>query len=259
MAHAVPEPVREVMQALTDGAREILGDRLLGLYLGGSASVGDFVEASSDVDFLAVTDGPLTDDDADRIAALHERLRREVVYGDRLEGEYAPRSLLVPEGTLSPVPEVKHGRFRRETTEIMISADNHFNVREEGIAFAGPDPRELVPMVSADQVRAAVREMLAEALAAGPIRDATPARAASEILDLVRSARAIESGRPCTKSEGAAWALARLSQRWHALIRSALAVRAGSASRMDELRVVAAPAALYCSVSRYSGPSPTEA
>jgi hypothetical protein len=240
----VPEAVRAVMWALADGARDILGERLLGLYLGGSASMGDFCEASSDVDFLAVTDGPPTVDDLDRLGVLHDRLRQEVMYGDRLEGEYAPRDQLIPAGTLAPVPGVYGGRLDPSPEHVMISADNHANIREHGIAFVGPTPAEIVPAVSAEDVRAAVREMLAE----GPDPAETPAEAAAEILNLARSLCTIEAGRPATKSEGAARGLAHLDARWHPTLRAALAVRAGAGGRSDEARVLADLPELYAAI-----------
>jgi hypothetical protein len=221
------------MEDLARGLRAILGNRLIGVYLGGSASMGDFREASSDVDFLVVTDGHLAPSESDAIARLHDDLRRSTPYGDRLEGDYAPRELLIPEGTASPVPECRHGVFRPTADEVMLSADNIYNIRHDGVAFFGPDPRRVLPPVSHDHVRAAVRAMLRD----GPGRCDTPVRAASEILDLLRSLCALERGVPVTKSDGATWGLVNLDARWHPTIRSALAVRQGRGTQADRERV----------------------
>jgi hypothetical protein len=122
-----------------------------------------------------------------------------------------------------------------------VWADNIMNLREDGIAFFGPDPRVLLPPVTADQVRAAVRAMLAD----GPGRADTPERAASEILDLVRSLCALERGRPCTKSEGARWSFDHLDPRWHPAIRSALVIRRAQTSPIDRERVQATLPQMY--------------
>jgi hypothetical protein len=241
MGRPIPDPVQTVMLELSRGLSAILGGRLLGLYLGGSAGLDDFCEASSDVDFLAVTVGPLTAEDAAEIATLHDRLRHHEPYGDRLEGDYAPRDLLVPEGTLAPVPLCEHGVFSQDVQEIMLSADNIMNLREDGIVFFGPDPHVLLPPVTADQVRAAVRAMLAD----GPGHADTPERAASAILNLVRSLCALERGRPCTKSAGARWSFDHLDPRWHPSIRSALAIRRAQASPRDGERVQATVSQMY--------------
>ena len=218
------------MTMLAEGLAAILGQRLLGLYLGGSAVMGGFEPASSDLDFLAVLDGPLTAGEAQAIEKLHDRLRQEVAYGDRLEGDYAPRQVLVPEGTTEPTPGCWDGRFVPRFEEIMLSADNLANLLQHGIAFHGPAPGELLPHVGPEHVRAAVQSMLEEE----PEENVTAAQAASEILNDVRSLRSFQTGAPCTKDDGAAWALQRLPPRWHRTIDAALAIRRGASSAEDE-------------------------
>ena len=225
--------VRGAMEDLARGLRTILADRLIGVYLGGSASMGDFCEASSDVDFLVVTDGHLTPAESDAIDRLHDDLRQKTSYGVRLEGDYAPRDLLTPEGTVAPVPECRHGVFHPSAEEVMLSADNIFNIRHHGIPFFGPDPRQVLPPVGPEHVRVAVRAMLRD----GPDHCDTPDRAAPEILDLLRSLCALERGVPVTKSDGATWGLVNLDARWQPTIRSALAVRQGQDTRIDQERV----------------------
>jgi hypothetical protein len=240
-AHALPEPIRATMQALANGILEVLGRRVLGVYLGGSASLGEFNPASSDVDFLVVTDGPLMQRDHAALAALHDRLRQETPLGSRLEGDYAPRELLTPSGTVAPVPEVRDGHFNPDVSWIMLSSDNLVNMQEHGISFHGPAPRTILPFVTPDDVRAAVREMLDE----GPEPTETPAQAASEVLGLVRSLCSLETGRPTTKDAGAAWALERLDGQWHPIVRAALALRNGQGTATDNELVKRALPALY--------------
>lgn len=223
MSSQLDVPVRTTMTALTDGLKKILGDKLLGVYLGGSAAMGDFCDASSDLDFLVVTRGRLSLEDALAVQLLHKDLLRRHPYAARLEGDYAPLEALVPEGTSEPVPGCECGRFLPKVGEIMLSSDNIANMRDCGITFFGPAPAELLPAVSPDEVRAAVRMMLTEGIA--PAESA--AEAASEVLNLLRSACALDEGRPATKSEGAAWGLAHLDREWHEAIETAKAVREG--------------------------------
>ena len=232
-AASLPPGVVTCMTTLAHGLAAILGQRLLGLYLGGSATMGGFEPVSSDLDFLAVLDGPLTAGEAEAIETLHDRLRREVAYGDRLEGDYAPRQVLVPEGTTEPTPGCWDGRFVPQFQDIMLSADNLASLLDHGIAFHGPEPRELLPQVSPDHVRAAARAMLEEE----PEESPTAEQAASEILNDLRSLRSIHTGAPSTKDDGAAWAVQRFPPRWHRTIRAALAIRRRAGSAEDE-RVV---------------------
>jgi hypothetical protein len=120
--------------------------------------------------------------------------------------------------------------------QVMLSADNICNMRENGIAFYGPPPAEVLPPVSPDQVRAAVRAMLAE-----PPKPALPPRQqADELLDLLRSLCALETGKPTTKAQGAEWARRNLEPRWHPVVNAALAVRRGDVPGWDEATARAA-------------------
>jgi len=229
MSTEIGLPVRSTMQALTEGLKKILDGRLLGVYLGGSAVMGDFCEASSDLDFLVVTKGALSIEDALAVQLLHKDLLRSHAYASRLEGDYAPQAVLVPEGTSEPVPGCERGKFLPKVGEIMLSADNIANLHDHGISFFGPPPEKLLPTASPDQVRAAVRQMLSEGFQ--PCE--TAAEAASGLLNLLRSICALELGRPVTKTEGAAWGLAHLDEAWHEAVATALAVRCGKESPGD--------------------------
>jgi hypothetical protein len=220
----VADRIPNVVLALTQGLITTFGQRLIGVYLGGSFSMGDFVAASSDYDILIVIDDDLTLGDLSTLGKLHERLMRDDLEAARLEGDYVPRRVLVPEGTSEPVPSIRHGRFEPNTAEIMLSADNIANMCSQGIAVYGPPASEVLPMVSPSDVRAAVQGMLLD----GIDECSTEAEAAFELLNLVRSLCALETGQPTTKSEGVSWALGHLEPRWHHAIRGADAIRRGA-------------------------------
>ena len=225
--------VPPVVSALVDGVARILGRRLVGVYLGGSLSTGDFVPATSDFDTLIVTEGHLNPKDIRAIDVLHRRLGLDDPDAQRMEGDYAPRRLLIPQGTSEPVPGFKRGQFRPDVREIMLSADNIANMRESSIAVFGPPADTVLPALTPGDVRAAVWEMLND----GPGPGASEADAASKMLNLARSLCALESGRPTTKSEGAVWALANLDEQWHELIRRAVAIRCGEPVAEDDVRL----------------------
>lgn len=224
MSPQLPEPVRSTMHALAKELLSVLGDRLVGVYLGGSAATGDFCASSSDLDFLVITEGPLSMEDLLAIQMVHRDLLKQYPYAARLEGDYAPRACLTSEGATMPVPGCEGGVFLPRVGEVMLTADNIWDMREHGIAIYGPDPREVLPEVSPDQVRAAVRGLLAQR----PDICETPKEMAAEVLNLVRYVCALEQGRPVSKSAGASWGMAHLNPAWRASIQAALAVRAGT-------------------------------
>ncbi|MFZ5817655.1 MAG: aminoglycoside adenylyltransferase domain-containing protein [Bacillota bacterium] len=193
--------------------------------------MGDFCAASSDLDFLAVTEGPLSPEDLLAVGMLHNELLEQHPAAALLEGDYAPREYLVPHGTTVPVPGCERGLFLPKVGEIMLSADNIYNMREHGITVLGPAPREVLPEVSEEQVRSAVRSMLQEStgICHGP------EEAADGILNLCRSLCTLEEGRPTTKSEGAHWARRNLEPEWHPVIDAAVAARCrGTAEDWDD-------------------------
>jgi hypothetical protein len=91
----------------------------------------------------------------------------------------------------------------------------------------------LLPLVAPDQVRAAVRDMLAEHPEVTDERSA-----AKELLDVARSLAALETGRPTSHAAGLRWALANVDAKWLDALRHAADVRAGAAvdARDDRLR-----------------------
>ena len=217
-----------VVTLFADRLHELLGERLVGVYLGGSLVMGDFIEGSSDYDLLVVVSGDLSSADLSRLAALHDHLVDELPDAIRLEGDYVPREALRPVGTSRPVPFFRQGRLQPEP-ESMLSADNIANMRQDGISVVGPAPASVLPEVSAEQIREAVRQMLRE-ISECP----TEQKAASEIRDLVRSCRALETGAPATKSDGLRWGLVRLNAVLHPVLQRADAVRRGTSVTSDD-------------------------
>ncbi len=211
-----------VVVAFAERIQDLLGDRLVAIYLGGSWSMGDFVEGASDFDLLVVVADELSATDLASVASLHEALLAERPDAARLDGDYVPRDWLESTGTSRPVPFFRHGRLQPRP-EMMLSADNIANVRRDGVRILGPRPAELLPEVTEDEVRAAVRAMIAD-----EPQVATEREAAEEILNLVRSLFAIETGHPATKSDGARWALEHLDARWHAFVLRADDIRRGA-------------------------------
>src|SRR5215472_10135068 len=93
-----PTAYREVNVLLQDflvALQALLEEKLLGFYLYGSLSLGDFDPGSSDVDFLIVTTEELSGKVLDRLRELHTTLAANGnPYARRLEGSYISRAAL---------------------------------------------------------------------------------------------------------------------------------------------------------------------
>jgi hypothetical protein len=217
-----------IVVTFAERLHELLGERLLAVFLGGSWSMGDFVEGASDLDLLVVVSDELSPGDLTRLASLHDTLLAEDPAARQLEGDYVPRAWLAPTGTTRPAPIFRQGSLQPRPA-LMLSADNMANMRQDGVAAYGPRPQELLPEVTLDQVRAAGRVMMRDE----PVAE-TERAAANEILDLVRSLRAMESGLATTKSDGVRWALEHVASRWHAFVLRADEVRRGAPTDDNE-------------------------
>jgi hypothetical protein len=155
------DDVNAVLTQLGAGLTELLGGQLLGLYLTGSLTYGDFDPASSDIDFLAVLAEALTAEQLDAIVEMRKRSGDAVPHwAKRLEGSYITKDMLAtkdrPEKArpYMNADEIHHYRYGNEWTI------NLYALERCGVALVGPAPDEIFPHVDIEDVRAASRQDL---------------------------------------------------------------------------------------------------
>lgn len=68
-----------VLDHLTQGVKEILGDNLVRIYLVGSLATGGF-DLDSDVDFLTVILHDLTDNDVQNLQEMHRNIWKVPIF-----------------------------------------------------------------------------------------------------------------------------------------------------------------------------------
>lgn len=224
--------VERLLDRLLAEVRFVLGDELIGFYLYGSLSLGDFDPASSDIDFLVATRGVLPDATLAALAAMHARIAASgLPFAGRLEGSYIPLRALRrydPLDTVHPTIGIdwEFGLGPHKTNWIL---ERHI-LREHGRALVGPPPRDLIDPVAPDDLRAATREMLlgfwAQQLE-GPEPDWLRTREyqAFAILTMCRALQTIAEGTVASKRAAADWAKCALDPAWIPLIDRALAWR----------------------------------
>jgi Domain of unknown function (DUF4111) len=231
-----PEVDRAVERLLSGVARALGGD-LVGLYLTGSLGLGGFDPASSDVDVLVATAGPLPGPEVGRLERLHGALRAEGGWAARLEVVYLPLAALRrfdPEdaGRYPIGPSDREFNLGRQAPTWVL---DRWVAREHGLVVVGPDPRELIDPVGPDQLRAAVRASLAghwtlEGTGVAWLRPRNDQ--AFAVLSMCRNLYALEHGTLASKPAAAAWASRRLGPPWTAQIERALGWR--SDRRVDD-------------------------
>jgi predicted nucleotidyltransferase len=206
------------------GLRDVLDRELVGVYLHGSKALGDFNPRESDIDFLVATEDDLDAETVERLAALHLRL------GDLLDGSYLPRDVFRrfdPARVMHPHIESRGGR---------LLVDHHggetviyrYVLRKCGVTLFGPPPHELIDPVDAEQLRASVRDLVANWWVpmldeASRFDDATYRR--YMVLTMCRVRFTLAEGDVVSKPAAARWALDHVEPKWHSVIERAAAYR----------------------------------
>jgi hypothetical protein len=224
--------VDAVLQQLLAGARAALGEQFVALYLYGSLSSGDFNPASSDIDFVVVTQGALAPAQVAALEALHVRLWAEAgPWAAHLEGSYIPRDALRRyDPAMPPVPTVWEGRFYLGGHGPDWIIQRHV-MREHGLVLAGPPPAALIDPVAPDDLRRAVRGILHDFWGSVVLNDPNFLLRADyrafAVLTMCRAWHVLAHGDMISKPAAARWALANLPPRWHDLIAQAAAWQPG--------------------------------
>jgi predicted nucleotidyltransferase len=83
--------ISSVLDDILFQMQDILGEKLIGLYLFGSLATGDFDPASSDIDLLAAISTDLDDAEFNALQKMHESIvLKDQTWDDRIEIAYAP-------------------------------------------------------------------------------------------------------------------------------------------------------------------------
>jgi hypothetical protein len=240
----LPADVAALLERLLSGARDVLGERFVGLYLYGSLATGDFAPERSDVDFLIVTEYHLSDDVVAALGAMHARL---IASGDpwaaNLEGSYIPRAAM---RRWDPA-DARHPHLAHDAP-FQISehgADwviQRHVLREHAVVMAGPAPRSFIDPVTPAQLRAAIARLLREFWAERGSSDEFLRPREYQVFAVQTMCRALHTlacGEISSKPVAARWAIANLPEPWPAVVGRALAWPHGDqADGLDETRAL---------------------
>jgi predicted nucleotidyltransferase len=218
--------VNEVLSVVLAQARQILGGKLVGLYLFGSLVTGDFDIESSDIDLLAVITSDINEQEFARLDKMQQDLvSRYKHWENRLEIAYlSADALQTYRWRASNIAIISPGEpfHVKEAGKDWLL--NWYVVREHGIALFGPSPRTLIGPITKEEfiqtVKAQAREWR-EWVEHGRTR---PSQAYA-ILTMCRALYAYRHGEQASKKQAALWA-ARALPGWSALINNALVWRA---------------------------------
>ena len=216
--------VNKVLNLLLSNAKRILKDQFIGMYLYGSLSSGDFNPAGSDIDFLVVTKGVLSEPIISELELMHNQIWASgLKRAGKLEGAYVPKDLIRrhdPNG--APCPGINEGKFHVEGLGSDWIIQRHV-VREHGIVLEGPDPKTLIDPVSPENIRDAVIGILNEwwfpmLEDASWLREHESEYRAFAVITMCRVLHALEHGTIVSKPKAIEWAREKLNDLWRRLI-----------------------------------------
>jgi predicted nucleotidyltransferase len=149
--------INELLDEWTEGIKNQLGEKVVGLYLSGSLSYGDFIPRRSDIDLHAVLHNPLDKKALREVDRLHKILnKRYPIWGGRLECDYAslelwkqrPPSIIVR-------PWWGFDRFYPAAPAGNEWVINQYFLYRYGLTLDGPEFSSLLPPVDLQEFRKA--------------------------------------------------------------------------------------------------------
>jgi hypothetical protein len=240
---AFPTPYPEIntlLQSVLSGAREVLGERFVGMVLHGSLASGGFDPQRSDIDFLIITRKDLPEETIAGLRNMHAGITAgSMPWADHIEGSYIPLEAL---RRYDPA----HSAHPALRVDGSLDVDGHgpdwviqrHIIREKGIVLAGLPVRDLIDPVSPNELRRAQLGILREWWTppfANPERFNTAEYQAYSVLTMCRALYLLENGEVATKADAAAWAQGKFGEHWVGLIGWAVEWRRGiQAQRLEE-------------------------
>lgn len=220
------EDVNKVLHSLTERLVSTFGENLIGLYLTGSLSYGDFNPESSDIDLLAVLKKPASKQEAELLKKLHLEIgTSNKNWAKRIECSYVPVDML--QNVLPPKlprPYIGEGVFYPEAPYGNEWLINNYLLFKHGVALLGPDFRKLVkPINITDVQKACIRDLYEEWLP--KIGDSTYLKNSHyqsyAVLNMCRILYTVVCGKTASKKISAAWVKNEFAPKWSSLIQAA--------------------------------------
>jgi hypothetical protein len=155
------QDVNAILVILSESLQTALGSQLVGLYLTGSLTYGDFDRGSSDIDFLTVLDHSLSEQQLEQVNGIHSEIAESFPeWAKRIEGSYITKDMLSSKNPPAQArPYVNNAKMNnyKYGNEWLI---NLYVLHECGVALVGPPTKVLFPVVGIQEVRDASRKDL---------------------------------------------------------------------------------------------------
>jgi hypothetical protein len=212
------------------------------LLVAGSLATGDYLPRVSDLDLVALTDGPVDAGRQATLVAIHRRLDGGTGAGYDLGCVYVD-TVTAPDVDV-PHPTWTHGQL----VQRILSGVTRAELARHGYAVFGRPPREVFPPVSDDDVRAAARAELTGYWAWAARRPwiwLDPVMADLGLTSMARGRHSLSTGELLTKTraiaqaDAPAWLIDQLLARRRGQAVTSPRIRTGWIAWRDARRTVA--------------------
>ncbi len=232
----MPQEIRaeaaQLLRRLEPELQRVLGGKLLGLYLYGSLTLGNYDPGISDIDLLAVLKTEASRLELDALKAMHDDIARELPEWDnRVEVQYASAAALKNfREHASPMAVISPGEPFHVIEAGIDWLMNWYLVRETGIVLYGAPAHDLISPISQAEFIQATREHARDWLGLADGID-TLKGCSYATLTLCRALHIQSTGVQASKRTAAEWAKHEYSE-WAPLIANAIPWRAGEPGTM---------------------------
>ncbi len=251
----LPDRVRAALTTYLELADSTHPGLVEGLYVVGSGALGDWVDGASDIDVIAVTAEPATDEDYGSLRTIHALLT-EVQPRPFVDGPYvAWGDLVVEPATGLHRPWTLNGELHHDADCFEISPVTWYTLATYGVPLRGPTPSTLgIPVDVEARIRFVVdnlqsywAEVASDVAAACELQPDRAFDAPSFVwctLGALRLHYTAFTGDVTSKRGAGEYGLTVAPERFHDVLRAALTMRAAGEVGEVSMPMMAASAAL---------------
>lgn len=159
------EDINFLLQDFVKSVQSVLKENIVGIYLMGSLSYGDFIPERSDIDLTVVVKEPISQEKLKQIEQLHLELeQKHIKWTKRVECQYVPLEMFKH---ILPVelrrPYYGAGKFHPEALYGNEWLINNYFLYKHGISLVGLEFKELIKPIDTKEVqKASARDLFRE-------------------------------------------------------------------------------------------------
>lgn len=211
-----------VLQELVNSMRAALEDNFIGAYLQGSFATGGY-DQHSDVDFIAITEQELSEDQVAALLNMHPRVHAlPSPWAQHLEGSYFTRKMFMDYRYRGQkVWYLDNGATQMIRSHHCNTIVVRWTVQKYGVRLAGPAAHELVEPIPVAMLRQEIREVMVnwgQEIFDDPDFYRNSFYQGFIVLSYCRMLHSLAAGDLYSKRAGAEWAKTNLDAGWRSLI-----------------------------------------